>query len=331
MAKSKYEYVKEFEKDDKMLQNVFILVRIDGKGFHKFSAAHNFTKPNDERALHLMNKAAQTVMKELHDIVLAFGESDEFSFLFRKSTDLYQRREAKIVTTVVSLFTSAYLYFWNDYFPASQRPKYPPCFDGRAVLYPSEEEVKDYFAWRQADTHINNLYNTSFWALVDQGGLSPKDAEIRLSGTDSKDKNEMLFTEFNINYSKLPAMFRKGSTLLREMVAKPPKGEPTEDGSTEETPGNVETKASKEERASTVEDEGANDGVLATDAAPSTKRSTSPSSEPGSEGASKVLPVRMKKGIVIDFVDIIGEKFWTGRGAYILASESRWKKKKTTK
>jgi len=35
MAKSKYEYVKEFETDDKLLRNVFILVRVDGKGFHK--------------------------------------------------------------------------------------------------------------------------------------------------------------------------------------------------------------------------------------------------------------------------------------------------------
>jgi len=36
MAKSKYEYVKEFEEDDKLLRNVYILVRIDGKGFHKY-------------------------------------------------------------------------------------------------------------------------------------------------------------------------------------------------------------------------------------------------------------------------------------------------------
>ncbi|KAF9971782.1 tRNA-His guanylyltransferase [Actinomortierella ambigua] len=321
MAKSKYEYVKEFEKDDKMLQNVFILVRIDGKGFHKFSAAHNFIKPNDERALHLMNKAAQTVMKELHDIVLAFGESDEFSFLFRKSTDLYQRREAKIVTTVVSLFTSAYLYFWSDFFPGSRRPKYPPCFDGRAVLYPSADEVKDYFAWRQADTHINNLYNTSFWALVEQGGLSPKDAEIRLSGTDSKDKNEMLFTEFNINYAKLPAMFRKGSTLLREMVAKPPKTESTKDESPkdETTEAAAQAVDSKEETTSTV---------LEGDGAASAKQPMDVS-QAGNKETLKTPPVRMKKGIVIDFIDIIGEKFWAERGAYILASESRWKKKKT--
>ena len=154
---------------------------MNANGLYRFSAAHQFAKPNDVRALNLMNHAARSVMHELDDIVLAFGESDEYSFLFRRSTDLYQRRESKIVSTVVSLFTSAYVYYWNDYFTDSRRPLYPPVFDGRAVLYPSEVEVKDYFAWRQADTHINNLFNTSFWALVEKGGMTPKAAEVRLS------------------------------------------------------------------------------------------------------------------------------------------------------
>ena len=37
-------------------------------------------KPNDERALKLMDHAAQDVMTEYKDIVLAFGESDEFRY-----------------------------------------------------------------------------------------------------------------------------------------------------------------------------------------------------------------------------------------------------------
>jgi tRNA(His) guanylyltransferase len=44
----------------------------------RFSEAHGFKKPNDGRALHLMNFAAESVMKEIKDVVLAFGESDEF-------------------------------------------------------------------------------------------------------------------------------------------------------------------------------------------------------------------------------------------------------------
>lgn len=48
MACSRFEYVKTFEQDDSILPNVWIVVRIDGKKFHKFSKTHNFEKPNDE-------------------------------------------------------------------------------------------------------------------------------------------------------------------------------------------------------------------------------------------------------------------------------------------
>lgn len=35
MSKSKFEYVKSYEIEDKLLMNVWIVVRIDGKGFHR--------------------------------------------------------------------------------------------------------------------------------------------------------------------------------------------------------------------------------------------------------------------------------------------------------
>jgi len=35
MANSKYEYVKYFEQNDVLLPNTWIVVRIDGRGFHK--------------------------------------------------------------------------------------------------------------------------------------------------------------------------------------------------------------------------------------------------------------------------------------------------------
>lgn len=46
----------------------------------RLSDEHNFTKPNDERALQLMDHAARDVMNEFKDIVLAFGESDEYRY-----------------------------------------------------------------------------------------------------------------------------------------------------------------------------------------------------------------------------------------------------------
>merc|ERR1719367_596116 len=130
---SKYEYVKKFETDDRLLPNCWMVVRIDGKAFHRFSDAHGFTKPNDINALNLMNACAEHVMNEFNDIVISYGQSDEYSFVFRRMTDLYGRRSAKITTNVVSLFASTYVFKWSEFFP-STKLMYPPSFDGRAVL-----------------------------------------------------------------------------------------------------------------------------------------------------------------------------------------------------
>ena len=48
----------------------------------RFSEKHEFTKPNDVRALQLMDHAARDLMEEYPDIILAFGESDEFRLVF---------------------------------------------------------------------------------------------------------------------------------------------------------------------------------------------------------------------------------------------------------
>nr|CAG4648802.1 EOG090X0AR4 [Polyphemus pediculus] len=169
------------------------------------------------RGLELMSHSAKVVMEEFKDICLAYGQSDEFSFVFRKESQVYSRRESKLSTYVTSLFTSAFVFHWNKYF-ASERPQYPPVFDGRVVLYPSDQNLRDYLSWRQADCHINNLYNTTFWALVLKGSMTPSEAEKKLSGTLAADKNEILFADYGINYNKEPDMYKKGTILVRKKV-----------------------------------------------------------------------------------------------------------------
>ncbi|MEE6478262.1 hypothetical protein FKM82_011796 [Ascaphus truei] len=217
MAKSKFEYVKEFEVQDTCLRNCWVVIRVDGRNFHRFSEQHNFTKPNDLRALQLMNRCAQNVMEELDDICLAYGQSDEYSFIFHKKSNWYKRRASKFMTHVVSQFASSYVFYWKEFFP-EQSILYPPGFDGRVVLYPSEQNLKDYLSWRQADCHINNLCNTVFWSLVQKGGLTPSQAQARLRGTLAAEKNEILFSEFNINYNTEPVIYRKGTVLVWQKV-----------------------------------------------------------------------------------------------------------------
>jgi tRNA(His) guanylyltransferase len=219
MANSKFEYVKQFERDNSLLPETYIVVRIDGRGFHRFSEHYNFVKPNDIRALNLSNAAALNVKRNMKDIFLAFGESDEYSFVFNRKTTLFNRRESKLVSTVVSLFTANYVQLWPKFFPGVELDiKHLPTFDGRAVIYPSLKIIKDYVTWRFVDTHINNLYNTTFWTLVLKGGLTTTQAEERLTGTFSADKNEILFKEFGINYNNEPEIFKKGSLIYKDDI-----------------------------------------------------------------------------------------------------------------
>ncbi|KAJ1980210.1 tRNA-His guanylyltransferase [Dimargaris verticillata] len=177
MANSKYEYVRQFERETFLLPNTWLVVRIDGQGFHKyvflcfarrceFSDKHQFEKPNDARALNLMNHCAKTVFDAVADIRFAYGESDEYSPL-----------------------------------------KYPPSFDSRVVCYPSYQNLRDYLSWRQADCHINNLYNTTFWALV-KSGRTETQAEA-----DLKVEVEPASAD-----GKHPAVRRKKTVVLHEDI-----------------------------------------------------------------------------------------------------------------
>ena len=78
MANSRYEYVRLYEQADRLPLSNWIVVRIDGRGFHRFSNKHGFAKPNDLRAINLMNKTAEGVLRDVQDIVLGYGVSDEY-------------------------------------------------------------------------------------------------------------------------------------------------------------------------------------------------------------------------------------------------------------
>jgi len=251
------------------------VVRIDGRGFTKFADKYAFEKPNDKRALELMNAAARAVMTELPDITIAYGISDEYSFVFHKTCTLFERRSSKLVSTIVSTFTAYYIHFWSNHFPDSPLSPPLPSFDGRAVCYPSVQNLRDYMSWRQVDCHINNLYNTTFWALIQQGGMGNTEAEQMLKGTLAADKNEILFSKFSINYNNEPEMYKKGSVVFRDY-------ELVEPGSSQ-----VDAAAAADDIAEPVQQ--------------------------SKTQAEKDRKKRAKARIVVEHLDIIKDDFWDRR------------------
>jgi tRNA(His) guanylyltransferase len=215
MANSKYEYVKDFETSTTLLPHTYTIVRIDGVSFSQFAITHHWKKPMDERAVALMNACAIECMKRFPDIIMAYGVSDEFSFLFNPFTTLYSRRLDKIISVLVSTFASQFVFLWPHYFDIHDEPlQSPPSFDARATSYPTLESARDYFSWRQVDCHINALYNLAFTNLVEKEKLSNHEAHLVLGPTDSAQKNEILFSRFGINYNNSSEVYRKGNILI---------------------------------------------------------------------------------------------------------------------
>ncbi|CAH8330933.1 unnamed protein product [Eruca vesicaria subsp. sativa] len=213
IGKIEPDLARSFEFENKLLPLTWVVVRIDGCHFHRFSDVHEFEKPNDEKALKLMNSCAVAVLEEFQDIQFAYGVSDEYSFVLKKESELYKRQSSQIISAIASLFTSTYVIKWRDFFPHKEL-KYPPSFDGRAVCYPTYKILLDYLAWRQVDCHINNQYNTCFWMLV-KSGKNKTQSQDYLKGTQTREKNELLSRQFGIEYNSLPIIFRMGSSVFR--------------------------------------------------------------------------------------------------------------------
>lgn len=265
-----------------------------------------------------MNAAATHTLRLIPDITFAYGVSDEYSFIFDRNTSLFERRRDKLCSTVVSTFTSAYIYYWPTYFnnpnlelpesyaPASTtatsasasgalcelRSDFLPSFDARAVIYPTALNLRDYLSWRQVDCHINNLYNTTFWFMVLRRGMSEREAEEELKGSVSADKNEILWSRFGVNYNARGEWEKKGSVVYRDFG--PRDVEYLSQGVDGEAQG-----------------QGARDGEEGDgrDVMSKTQR-------------EKMRKAKLKARIVVEHVDIIKDDFWEKR-PWILGGKSK--------
>jgi hypothetical protein len=70
---------------------------------------------------------------------------------------------SKLVSTIVSTFTAYYVHLWGSFF--SETPLSPPLpsFDGRAVQYPSAQNLRDYMSWRQVDCQCPRVRMNGLW------------------------------------------------------------------------------------------------------------------------------------------------------------------------
>lgn len=173
--------------------------------------------------------------------------------------------------------------------------------------------------------HVNNLYNTTFWALVRRGEVSTTQAELELKGTLAKDKNEILWSRFGLNYNDEDEMFRRGSCVFRESTNgdgqdlgdEPSSSKDFEaEGSTYRIPGHheamVDQSVDVDERMDGVQKATREiDEVPDGDADRRRVESTVHGNQlPAKTGVKKKGKRKPKSTIVVAHVDIIKDDFW---------------------
>ena len=207
------EEMKKFEKYSMLsiLPDCFFAIRVDGRSFHTEVKKMNMGRPFDIKLRAAINNAVIEVMKDF-GCLFAYTESDEVTFLFNKTSDLFNRRIEKLVSLVASKMS---VEFAKDEIAKGTSPT----FDARILELPSEELVIKCFQWRQMDSHRNAISTQCFWRLVQSGESETKATQL-LKGMKDADKNELLFSKFNCNYNNTPDWTKKGTMFYIQSYEK---------------------------------------------------------------------------------------------------------------
>lgn len=192
-----------------VLPGVFMVARIDGRGFTRLTKeVHKFEAPYDERFRDHMIATTEHLMNCGFRVVYGYSQSDEISLLLHRDETLFDRKLRKLTSVLAGEASAAF----------SVRLGAAACFDCRICELPSEALVVDYFRWRSEDAHRNALNAHCYW-LLRKGGASVKQATERLLGLSVADKNELLYQK-GIIFGRLPAWQRRGIGVYWSSVEK---------------------------------------------------------------------------------------------------------------
>ena len=203
-----------------VLPGVFIVARLDGRGFTRLTKeVYKLEAPFDAAFRDHMVATVKHLMGTGFRVVYGHTQSDEISLLFNHDDDLFDRKLRKLESILAGEASACFSLALGGI----------ASFDCRISQLPSEELVVDYFRWRQADATRNALNAHCYW-LLRKKGKSARDAASFLLGQSTSRKNELLFQN-GTNFAKLPNWQKRGVGLFRESVEKvgrnPKTGEPT--------------------------------------------------------------------------------------------------------
>lgn len=191
--------VYETSSDRCILPEIYIVARIDGRGFTRLTKeVHQFEAPFDERFRDLMIETVKHLMNCGFNVIYGYTQSDEISLLLHPDETLFGRKTRKYISILAGEASAKFSAGLGDV----------AAFDCRISELPNKKLVEDYFRWRNEDAHRNALNACCYWRLR-QDNYSVKDATAKIKGISIAAKNELLF-QYGINFNDLPSWQKRG-------------------------------------------------------------------------------------------------------------------------
>lgn len=193
-----------------VLPGIHMVARLDGRGFTKLlRERHPFEAPFDPRFRDMMVETGRHLMDCGIKFLLCYSQSDEISLLFHPDENSFRRKLRKLNSVLAGEASAKFSLLLGDV----------ASFDCRISQLPQENDVADYFRWRNEDAHRNALNAHCYWLLRKQGS-KPEAAQKEIDGLSVPAKNEMLFAQGGINFNDLPQWEKRGWALRWQNITK---------------------------------------------------------------------------------------------------------------
>ena len=187
----------------KVPKNSKIIIRLDGRAFHKLALDLELVKPYDENFYRVIAKVCEDLFKEFSPLFV-YTFSDEISLLLENIP--FEGRIEKIDSVVASFAASSFVINYDADF------KKPPAFDSRIIPI-SEGDILKYFKWRQDESWRNCVNSHGISYLKTK--YSNTQANDKIKGMKLNEIHELLFQN-GINLNEVETYKKRGIGIYRK-------------------------------------------------------------------------------------------------------------------
>jgi tRNA(His) 5'-end guanylyltransferase len=197
--------MKEFEvySSLRVPKNSKIIIRLDGRSFHKLARDLKLVKPYDDNFYNVISEVCRDLFEEF-SAQFVYSFSDEISLLLDNVP--FDGRVEKIDSVMASFAASSFVLHYDVEF------KKPPAFDSR-IIPVGDGDILDYFRWRQ-DESWRNCVNSHGIAYL-KSKYSNSQANDKIKGMNLSDIHEFLFAN-GINLNDVETYKKRGIAVYRK-------------------------------------------------------------------------------------------------------------------